>query len=1183
MLDLRDLEIARLRIALAEANEALAREADARRRFEELQHTLDLSARAAIDSIPGFVGILAPDGSVEVVNRQVMEYCGATLEDLRKWSLSGIVHPDDLSRNVEVFSEAIAAGVPYDHEIRLRRFDGAFRWFSNRGIPIKDDAGKVLRWYVLLTDIDDLKRTEATLKDNETKLKQALAQQNEAQRLSKTGSYTTDMLKDERIWSDELYRIFDFEPGTKVTAQMMLNRIHPEDLPAFQVAFKRALGGVSTPGFLFRIVVPNGELKWLRTLLKFEPKIEGGFEVTGAIQDVTENKLAEIALKESETELRHLLAHLNEAQRLSKTGSFIADMASERHWSDEAYRLFEFEPGSKVTLQHIRDAVHPDDRAMIDRVFEQAAPGRDADFTFRIITVGGALKHVHGVAHVLEEVGGRPSFVGALQDVTENKLAEIALKKNGEELRRAMSHLAEAQRLSKTGSFTADFERDEHFWSEELYRICDFEPGSKITLQRFLDRVYPEDQRAFQATIQDGLTGVEVADVSFRFVTPTALKHLHFVAKRVTELEDRSVFVGAVQDVTETALAKEGLAASERNLRQTIDTIPGMVAVFSTDGETQFVNQQALDYFGATREDIRGWESGAYTHPEDNARSRETFRRAIVSGEPFEMEIRARRSDGTYRWFQSRGHPLRDISGRIVRWYNLLTDIDDGKRAEDELQRAYNSFADAQRLSKTGSFIADLAADEFVCSDEAYRIFEFELGGKVTIGRILDAVHPDDRGRFGAARDRAAAGIAGDDFLFRIVTASGNLKYVRTLAHIVEGVAGRPSLVGAVQDVTESKLAENALRRSEAFLAHGEAVSETGSFLWNLEIDEILWSKQLYRIFDFEPDSLVTLDRIVERVHVQDAPLMTDMVARAHAGLDSEYEHRLQMPDGTIKYLHFVGQSTRGPEGRLEYMGSVQNITNRKLAEQEHDRVRAELTHAARVMSLGVLTASLAHEVNQPLAGIVMNANTCARMLSGDPPNVEGALETVRRTIRDGRRASEVVKRLRGLFSKREFVVEPVDLNDAAREVLVLSANEMRRQRVTVLSEFANGTIEVTGDRVQIQQVILNLVLNACDAVKEVEGGARIVTVRTGKDGAGSGCVTVRDTGVGIAADSLDRVFDTFYTTKSQGMGIGLSISRSIIERHHGRLWAEANEGPGATFSFSIPLNAGSPITTSVS
>ena len=246
-------------------------------------------------------------------------------------------------------------------------------------------------------------------------------------------------------------------------------------------------------------------------------------------------------------------------------------------------------------------------------------------------------------------------------------------------------------------------------------------------------------------------------------------------------------------------------------------------------------------------------------------------------------------------------------------------------------------------------------------------------------------------------------------------------------------------------------------------------------------------------------------------------------------------------------------------------------MTERRLSEEALSKVRSELAHVARVTSLGALTASIAHEVNQPLSGIVTNASTCLRMLAGDPPNIDGARETARRTIRDGNRASEVIKRLRALFGKKEATTELVDLNEAIREVLTLSLSELQSNRVILRSELVDAIPPVIGDRVQLQQVILNLLRNASDAMSGIDDRPRQLIIKTQQDDDNCVRVIVHDTGVGIDPQDMDRLFDAFFTTKNSGMGMGLSVSHSIIESHHGRLWAAPNDGPGTTFAFSIP------------
>jgi signal transduction histidine kinase/HAMP domain-containing protein len=410
--------------------------------------------------------------------------------------------------------------------------------------------------------------------------------------------------------------------------------------------------------------------------------------------------------------------------------------------------------------------------------------------------------------------------------------------------------------------------------------------------------------------------------------------------------------------------------------------------------------------------------------------------------------------------------------------------------------------------------------------------------------------------------------------LTRLMDASKALG--RSEFHHRVSITGKDELghLGHVFNETAGTLRDlyEALFTREAYLAEAQRLSHTGSFGWNLADRELVWSDEMFRIFDYEPTVKPTLELVLERTHPDDVALVRQLIERVSRGsTDWDVEHRLLMPDGSTKYVRAVAHAVRAPSGQLRFFGAVVDLTASKRAEEALNRAGAELAHVSRVTTLSALTASIAHEVNQPLSGIITNAGTCLRMLDAVPPNIDGARETARRTIRDGNRASDVIARLRALFSKREFTPESLDLNDATREVIALSSNDLQRNRIVVQSELANSLPIVTGDRIQLQQVILNLLRNAADAMVDVHDRPRQLRIRTEPETGDRVRLTVRDAGVGLPAHSRDSLFNAFYTTKSGGMGIGLFVSRSIIERHQGRLWAEPNDGPGATFSFSIP------------
>ncbi|MGY0557306.1 MULTISPECIES: AAA family ATPase [unclassified Lysobacter] len=400
--------------------------------------------------------------------------------------------------------------------------------------------------------------------------------------------------------------------------------------------------------------------------------------------------------------------------------------------------------------------------------------------------------------------------------------------------------------------------------------------------------------------------------------------------------------------------------------------------------------------------------------------------------------------------------------------------------------------------------------------------------------------------------------------------------------YLENNIATRAFTAGkvAVLDFLASQAAiwlENArlysdLRRSEVWLKEAQHLSSTGSFYWLVDLETLEFSEQLFRTYQLDPAQPVTLDLVATRVHPDDLSLFREIIEVARTtGADLDHTYRAQMPDRSIKHLHLVAHAVRNSDGRSEYIGAVQDVTQGRLSEEALGKVRSELAHVARITTLGVLTASIAHEVNQPLAGIVTNASTCLRMLDAHPPNVDGARSTAQRMIRDGNRAADVITRLRALFTNKGVVVEPVDLNEATGEIIALSKSELRKAGVQLVPELACDLPSVTGDRVQLQQVILNLLLNATDAMRDIDDRPRRMEIRTERDGDDRVRFSVRDVGEGIDPQSSSRLFEAFYSTKEDGMGIGLSISKFIIESHHGRLLAATNDGPGATFSFSLP------------
>jgi len=646
-----------------------------------------------------------------------------------------------------------------------------------------------------------------------------------------------------------------------------------------------------------------------------------------------------------------------------------------------------------------------------------------------------------------------------------------------------------------------------------------------------------------------------------------------------------------------------------------IDSVPGLVAILNPAGEVEAVNDQILEYCGEPLEAMRHWGTNGIVHAEDVPLIAPVFADAIASGVPYDFDARIRRFDAVYRWFRVRGRPLRESGGSIARWYVLLSDIDDRKRAEALLagenrllEMVANGESMAVILGEICRLVERTAAGcrcSVVLIDPGGTRLEHGAAPSLPdsfIQSIIGRPIAVDAGPCGMAACLNEQVIAGD-----LTTETRWASWCSVaLAHGLQACWSTPipSTAGKVlgtfaiyydepgtPTMQQQRLIEQvthvasiaiertqeaeALTRSEALLARVQQVSATGGFYWWPMTGDVYWSEQVYRIFELDPGTPLTTELRQSRIHPDDLHAHQKSVELAmRDGRDFEYEVRLLMPDGSVKYVHSLAQATRDAEGNLLYVGAVQDITQRRLAEFALSKVRSELAHVARVTTLGALTASIAHEVNQPLSGIITNASTCLRMLGVDPPNVDGARETARRTIRDGNRAAEVIRKLRALYSRRDMTPESVDLNEAAGEVIALSRNDLHTNLVVLRTEFADDLPRVRGDRVQLQQVVLNLLRNASDAMSTVDDRTRELRITTELDHEDGVRLSVRDAGVGFEPDAAEKLFDAFYTTKPDGMGMGLSVSRSIIERHHGRLWGAANQDYGATFAFSIPAES---------
>src|SRR5580704_16765304 len=781
------------------------------------------------------------------------------------------------------------------------------------------------------------------------------------------------------------------------------------------------------------------------------------------------------------------------------------------------------------------------------------------------------------------------------------------------------------------------------------------------------------------------------------FFTSLIVTHLIRNARKEKE--------AALQAEAKLRRSQVDLRDSEREWREVFEHNPVMYFMVDAAGTVLNVNSFGAAQLGYSPADLAGQPVLNVFLEEDREFVGKCVAVCLESiGQSHTWEIQKVRKDGSLLWVRENAKALRRADNQLIVLI-ACEDITERKQTENALRQSEAYLAGAQELSRTGSFGWSVATGEIVWSKETFRIFGFDPMTRPTLQLVIERTHPEDRNDVRETTDQASRDQKDFEHRYRLLLPDGSIKHVHALARATIDASGGLEFVGAVTDVTVAKEAEQKLRRSESYLAEAQRLSHTSSWAWDVRRDDFVYrSAELFRLFGFDPEEVVSAEAIQARIPAEDMQQLGEVVRQAvrQKSGELEFDFRIALPDASIKRVHSVAHPVLDGDGEVrEILGTHMDITAQYAAREQLERAvvalleseqrfrdyaetasdwlwetgpdhrvthlseqtgatgilasgmiglyrweiasdlesepekwrrnhaalaahlpfrhlvyptisrtgspiyvrtsgkpffdasgrflgyrgvstditatiradhaeqalrkaQAELAHVTRVTTLGELTASIAHEINQPLAAIVANAEACLSWLDRETPDLDGARRSVEWVIDDGNRASEVIRRVRALAKKTDIEKVPLDVNEVVREVFALVRGELISHQVSVRTEFAPALPVILGDRVQLQQVIINLVMNGIEAMQSVTDRPRELVIRSRQDETEQVLVSVTDCGVGISAENADRLFNAFFTTKSGGMGMGLSICRSIIEAYGGRLWATANVSHGA-------------------
>lgn len=1194
------LELSMLKLAAAQT--ALAcremRQISDRRPPEDLREKphseADLAANEwrlhlTINTIPAMAWSTTPDGLIDFCNQNFVDYIGWTAEELSGQGFWPIFHPDDAPHLLAAWQEIMATMRPREVEGRLRRADGEYRWFVLRQNPLFDAEGNVVKWYGVGTDIEDRKRAESALEDAQAAL--LASEQN------------LDLIINSLpvlVWSARPDGSADFvnrswweyagKPADDILEWGFLHLYHPDDVAGMLEIWMRDLEHSDHTALKGRIRGADGQYRWFYFAGRKLTDANGVVRWFGCNVDIDDLHGSEDALRASEAALReseHALSQMLDAipgMAWSTTADGYADKFN-KQFVDFVGLPLETLKGVGFLAQF-----HPDD---VDRMLTEwqamMASRAGGDIEGRARRADGEYRWLICRCNpILNAEGEVVRWYGVNLDIEDRKRAESALASSERNFSLILDSLPVLVWSAKEGG-SADFVNA---------RYVDYvgRPVEDILEFGFASVIHPDDVEGLltvwsQAQSRDtslAQARIRRFDGAYRWFLLSGVK--------LTDASGAVKWFGVNVDIDDLKHAEEALIASETALRDserqlslTISTIPAMVWSTKADGMLDSWNQPFLDFAGVAFEEVQGDGFYRLFHPEDLDLLRSIWSEIVGSKRPKEVEGRMRGRDGEYRWFTFRQSPLLDSDGNVLKWYGIVVDIEDRKRTEEALRSKEVALKDSERqLQQIVSSIPGLT-----WSSDAYGATTFwsqqylDYAG-VEIENVLgygfvDYIHPEDRATtLETWAEVIRSGEPGEAEL-RLRRADGVYRWflIRACPFLDED-DNLTQWFGVNIDIEDRKRAQDAFVASEAALRENERqlqqiVSSIPGLTWrsDAEGNMTFWSQGFLDYAGARLTDIIGYG-FMNYIHADDHDRVMDVWADIlNSGETGGSEARLLRADGEYRWFLWKASPFFDDNGKVtQWFGVNVDIEDRKNAEEMLRRSQSDLAHITRMTTMGELAVSIAHEVNQPLMAVVTNAGACLRWLSDGNTNIAMARQAAERIVQEGHRAGDIITSLRNLARKSPPRLDRVCLDQVVPVVLDLLQGELKGQDVTAEIELGNGDIAIVGDRTQLQQVVLNLIMNAVEAMSGIHGSPRRLRVRAEiRDG--DALVSVADTGPGLGTEDADHVFEAFFSTKVEGIGMGLAICRSIIEAHGGRIWAANNQGCGSVFSFTLPLAEG--------